>query len=494
MAEKHPSRPGSVDIVTRVLRNTAINWIARVGSGAALFFFYVLLARYLGDVGFGKYSFALAVAGLFGIVADFGFSTFLTREVAREPGRAQEFLSGVLVAFIVFSAFCLVGVVVTAFAGTHEADTRAAIVMLGGAILCHSGIIFLSGIFRGFQKMEYEALASSSNRIFISLLGLGFIYARRGLVEISFAVLLGALLSLLFTVWLVQSRFVKIRARLPGKDVLIMLGSVLPLGLAVLFSTVTMRVDKIFLAFFRGNAEVGWYSAPDKLLEALLFIPSFFTFAMFPVYSEFFKKSREHLASAFFKSCKFLLIIGLPIAVGSSVFSREIVALFFGPNFAPSGAVLSILIWAFVLVSLNGVLYYLLVSMEEQVRALYACGIGAAALVALDILLIPHFGAVGAAFACVAARLIYLTLNLIYLSRRLTIRPIWLDWTKLSASALIMLGLCILVGRLNLFYGLTAGIIGFVGSLVLFRVFSAGELAVMREVIRGYFPSGGSRK
>ncbi|MGB2840861.1 MAG: oligosaccharide flippase family protein [Halobacteriota archaeon] len=51
----------------------------------------IFIARSLGDVIFGKYSFALAFTAIFAVFSDLGYNTLLIREVARDKSLASKY-------------------------------------------------------------------------------------------------------------------------------------------------------------------------------------------------------------------------------------------------------------------------------------------------------------------------------------------------------------------------------------------------------------------
>lgn len=52
----------------------------------------IFIARYLGDIGYGKYSFAVAFTALFSVLSDLGLSTLTIRDVAQDRSLANKYL------------------------------------------------------------------------------------------------------------------------------------------------------------------------------------------------------------------------------------------------------------------------------------------------------------------------------------------------------------------------------------------------------------------
>jgi O-antigen/teichoic acid export membrane protein len=99
-----------MNTVQRIAKNTSVLAISQVITSILGFFLFIYIARYLGEVGFGKYSFALAFTGLFAIIANFGMNNYIIRELARNKEQTSEYLINVSVIkfiFIVYSRFWL---------------------------------------------------------------------------------------------------------------------------------------------------------------------------------------------------------------------------------------------------------------------------------------------------------------------------------------------------------------------------------------------------
>ncbi|MGB2843008.1 MAG: oligosaccharide flippase family protein [Halobacteriota archaeon] len=72
-----------MNTVKTIAKNTGALAILNVITSILGFFLLIYLARHLGEVGFGKYSFALSFTTLFIIFADLGISNLIIREPAR---------------------------------------------------------------------------------------------------------------------------------------------------------------------------------------------------------------------------------------------------------------------------------------------------------------------------------------------------------------------------------------------------------------------------
>ena len=66
-----------------IAKNTSVLALSHVITSILGFFLLIYIARYLGEVGFGKYSFAVSFTALFSIFANLGMNNYIIRELAR---------------------------------------------------------------------------------------------------------------------------------------------------------------------------------------------------------------------------------------------------------------------------------------------------------------------------------------------------------------------------------------------------------------------------
>ena len=80
----------------RILPNTVYRATADIGSKLVSVGFFVVMARMLGDAAFGSFTFGLSFASLVTVLAGFGQDWILTREVARDHRRVDEYFANTI--------------------------------------------------------------------------------------------------------------------------------------------------------------------------------------------------------------------------------------------------------------------------------------------------------------------------------------------------------------------------------------------------------------
>jgi len=120
-----------MNTVQRIAKNTAALFAAQFVVSILSLVLSIVIARTLGDVIFGKYSFALAFTAIFAVFSDLGYNTLLIREVARDKSQASKYLNNVLCMRALLSLVIFALIVITINLMSYPADTKNAVYLFG---------------------------------------------------------------------------------------------------------------------------------------------------------------------------------------------------------------------------------------------------------------------------------------------------------------------------------------------------------------------------
>jgi O-antigen/teichoic acid export membrane protein len=79
-------------LLRRIGQNTGILLAVNIAGSLMGFLMAAALGRSLGDAGFGQYSFVMTWLLSLMLVAEFGLSTVLTRDIAAQPEQTHSYL------------------------------------------------------------------------------------------------------------------------------------------------------------------------------------------------------------------------------------------------------------------------------------------------------------------------------------------------------------------------------------------------------------------
>ena len=443
---------GELSAAGRVVKNSVTPMAAQVVSRLVDFAFAVFMLRLLGPAEYGNYAFAVVLIGYFAILSDFGLGTLLTRDVARNLGDAGRYLTNVLavrLALCIAAAPVLGGVlwVYSRYFGLAESAVLAALLFL--VSLFPSAVsATISSLFSAYERMEYAALVSVLTTLIRVAAGVAALAVFEGGVvglAVASVVASTATAVIFFGLFLRFSLGASMQAddsvganlvfappsplgeyKIRPYEMAVgeaplsswqrpdlgfswsLMGSSFPLMINQFLNTIFFRVDVLFLQALHGSAAVGYYSTAYKFVDGLIIIPSLFTLALFPVLSRHAAASPEALSRTHTRAVKLLLLVALPVSVGMTLISDQLILTFFGPDFAPSILALQVLIWFLPFSYVNGVTQYVLIAAGRQRFITVAFLIGTAFNIVSNLVLIPRYGLLGAAATTVLSELVLL--------------------------------------------------------------------------------------
>jgi O-antigen/teichoic acid export membrane protein len=227
---------------------------------------------------------------------------------------------------------------------------------------------------------------------------------------------------------------------------------------------------------------VGLYTAPYKIIEVLLFIPSVYSAVIFPVLSRFHVSSKESFQLIYVKSIKYMIILGLPIAAGITILSNDIILLLYQSAFSGSVVALQILIWTVPLLLLTTSFGIILISMNKQVLAIRLTFIYMIFNIGVNLVVIPQFSYLGAAVVTVLTELVNFIMLFYYLSKFICKVPLHkLIWKP--ALATVIMSLFIISVHLNIFITVLLATVIYFALLILFKTFSKGDYNIIRKLV-----------
>jgi len=383
------------------LRKLAGNTIVTFGGmlllKAIAFATTLVLARGLGREAYGLYSYVLSYLFFFSFVADLGVERVVTRQLAREPGRAGEILGTALVLKLGLSALALAAALVVARALGVPSEARYCIFVAGLGLPFSVELIF-RGYFQARYQMKYAFAVAVPGSV--AFLGVAAICAHLQLpVYALFYGALGIGLAMVTVLLMLAVRQMEGTLRVHWKTMPLLLRDALEIGLFVVLFMAAARLDHVMLFHMRSAVDVGLYAAAVRLTEAFHLIPDAVLVTVFPLLAGTEQRAPEVFRETYRLSAKYLVALAFGFALGLTALRREVLVFFFGSDFQGAAMALAILSWS-LFFSFGGAVYLNLVIAKALQRWLIAVSALAVGVNAYGIWRwIPAYGAAGAAAA-----------------------------------------------------------------------------------------------
>jgi O-antigen/teichoic acid export membrane protein len=468
---------------SRALRNTVLVLTAKVIARLIALVTVIATLKQLTPAPYGTFTTLVNYTAIVSVVLDLGFNVLYVREGARHPADIQRYLRNVMslrILMAVVSFVILAGAL--AIAGLNTLLIPGFVLMV---LTSYSTL--LRNTLYAVQRLGYEAVAvilESTVLLALVIIGIkinaGVTYfvwayaAQYGFSCVYFAIVLAwkkiATVGWRFEPVLLREWFFQ------G----------LPFALTFVLTILYFKVDQPILYALRQHVEAGWYAAAYKPFEALLFIPMTLLSVVFPVLSVYFRERPQELADAVSRFFKALLVVGWPIAVGLFMLAHPLTTIFLGSDYANSEPAIRILSLALVLGFVNNAFIGALSASDHQLSFTWAAGWSLVANVALNLILIPFYGYIGASWATVLTELVLGVAGWILTSRHIGRIPVLqMSWRPLLAG--IVMGAVLFPLRnldgVQVVIPIVVGAAVYAGAALLLRAVTADEIAFARRAL-----------
>jgi O-antigen/teichoic acid export membrane protein len=371
--------------------------ILRIGIGLVI---GVWLARYLGPNQYGLYSYALAFTALFLPLTSLGLEDIIVRDIVRNPDCTNETLGTAFILKLIGSTASLVAAVGTI------------ILLRNGDSQTHwlVGIIAAGSIFQAFNiidcwfnsqvQAKYAVFAKSSAFFVCSVIKIVLIVGGASLTAFAWLatgeIVLGS--GCLAIVYVLKGgSFISWQGSIRRAGSL--LKDSWPLALSVIAMTIYQRIDQVMLGEIVGSEEVGVYSVAVRLAEFWIFIPTAFYWSVFPSIVRAKSVSDEQFYEKLQKFYNLMALSAYVVAIPMTFLGQWLVGFLYGEAYSRAGLMLTILVWANIFTFLELARGSFLATMNWTKTYFVTVLSGAILNIALNLVLIPRYGGLGAASA-----------------------------------------------------------------------------------------------
>ncbi|MEI7826510.1 MAG: flippase [Euryarchaeota archaeon] len=483
-----------MDTAKTVGKNIVVLFVSQIVSMGIGFFYLIFSARYLGPELFGLLTFALAFTGIFGLLLDLGLNNLAIRDVARDKSRANEYLSNITFIKLIMGVLTFGLVAVVAHSLGYSGETLVVVYLLTLSTIFVALTASFYAVFQSFERMEYQSVGAILSGLLL-LTGAVILIARSaGVVAFAAIYLISNALVFCYSFFISKRKFHLFEAKVNLDFWRPAIRQALPFGLSGFFTTIYFWIDSLMLSLIQGNQAVGWYNAGYRLVFSLLFIPTIFSAAVFPAMSRFHLSSQDSLKLMWKEFIRFMLILGIPIAVGTTLLAGKVVPLIFGEGYAPSVAVVQLLIWSLVFIFVNATFVRLFESTNKQIVVTKITGLMVIVNVAINLVLIPRYSYVGASVAILITEFIVLVVLFflaerdLYLLKKTELANIVL---KIICASVVMGLFVAYLNTLNLFLLIVLASLLYFGTLYVVKGIDKEDIMLIKSILQ---VSAGTRK
>ena len=475
-----------------IARNTFFSLATQMTTALFTAVLTIYLARVLGPDDFGVFALALGIGGVLLLPADFGISNAAARFIAERrasPGAAADVFRTAARLRLVAS-----GLVCTAMAAAagpladayDEPDLAWAVRGMALAMFGQTAMALYQGTFTALRRTSLNLRVVLSKSVVELSASIAVVAAGAGAAGATFGraagYLTGAVVGLILVLRLLRRGASSEQVAPIGARALARYAVAIAVveGAVALFSS----VDVLLIGAISGAAAAGLFQAPMRLVSFLHYPGNALGAGIAPRLAR--SPGHEPELDAFRAGLRYLIVLQAWIVVPVLVWAEPMVDLVLGSEYAESAEVLRA-VAPFVFLLGLGPLASLAVNYLGEARRRVPIAITTVVVnVAIDIVLIPEIGIVGAAIGTDVAYAIYVPAHL-WICRRLVglpLRPLATTFLRTLPAAAAMAGVLALfgtgeVGVLALLGGALAGSLVFAAGVLATGAISreeAGEL------------------
>lgn len=373
--------------------------LIRLGVG---FFIGIWIARYFGPDIYSLFTYSLAIVVMFRAIAGLGLRSIFVREFVARPERGYGLLGTSAAMMGGAAIFCYLLAVLTAWLLNASANQTHLIV----AVLAIQILLYPTEVVNYFFEAKVQSKFTVISRLTGYLVGLiiklAILLCGGDIIHLAIAYALDLSVVALMYLYMGHREGIAFgKWRWEAETAKGLLKDSRYLVLAAVMVTLYMQIDKPMIFKLAGQRENGYYSFAVQLAEACYFLPVVVQQSAFPNLVASGRRDENEFLLKISKLFRILFYLSVVVAVFFTFTATPIVDFLSGGKYTESGKMLSIVIWALPFVSSGLVQSAYLVSKNLLAYSLYLTAMGMVCNIALNLVLIPELGGIGAALTTV---------------------------------------------------------------------------------------------
>ncbi len=391
---------------TRYLKNTSWLMAEKVIRLFIALSVGVWVTRYLGPTEFGILSYAQSFVGIFAALSSLGLNDIIIRELVKSQDRRDVIMGSSFGLQTLGSMVIMIIIAISIYVNNNEPLTNKIIVILGLLTFINSFTI-ISSYFHSMVKSKYFALTGLIGVIISALVKIYLILNEFSLIYFVYVLAFDVIFLAAGQIWYYRKMGHSLFAwKFSWSVSKGLLKDAWPLILSGIIVSIYMKIDQVMIKEFLGNSEVGIYSAAVRLSEAWYFIPTIICSSLFPAIINAKLRDDSLYKDRLQRLYNLMVVLGAVVILPVLLLSSWIIQILYGIEFEQSATVLNIHILGSVFVFLGVANQKWFISENIQAYNIICLGMGMVANILLNIVFIPTYGIIGAAYATLISQFI----------------------------------------------------------------------------------------
>ena len=396
--------------------NFVMNFILTISNFIFPLITFPYASRVLQAQGVGTVSFASSIITYFTMVGMMGIPTYGIRACAKIRNDEKKLGKTVQEIFLlnaIVMLIALIGLAFSVFMVPKLAQEKMLYLIMSSTLIFN--VLGVEWLYKALEKYSYITIRSIVFK-FLSLILLLLLvknkedYVLYGAITV-FAGVGSNLLNFLNLRRLIDLKPVK------NLDLKQHIKPCLTFFLLTVSTTIYLNVDTTLLGFIKGDHQVGYYTAAVKIKQILVSIVTSLGTVLLPRLSFYHEQERHaEFRTLVEKALSFVFVLAVPLTLFFILDAKESILFLSGNDFLPAVLPMQLIMPTVIFIGISNLMgIQILVPMQKETLVVVSTIIGALVDVLINVIIIPLFGASGAAFAGSIAELTVVLVQLYFL-------------------------------------------------------------------------------
>jgi O-antigen/teichoic acid export membrane protein len=442
------------------------------------------IARTLGQADYGKFVFSIAFIYMFMPLANMGLRGVTVRDLAKDRSRADILVGKMIAARFLLALIAVVFAILSITVMAYPPETKLIVSVASLIIIFQAVSTTCLDAFQAFEKMRYIAYTQFIAGLVLTILSVPVLLVGFGILGLVWVYVFGSLLAA-FISYALFCRHIAVPklafdcSYIKGKLIESM-AFFFPSFIAI----VGRKIDIVILSVMAGDASVGIYGAANSIVERLTIIPDGVCTAMYPSMVNLFQDSAQKAGELFQRFFSYMIIIGLPIAIGITVLAKSIIHLIYGGTYSGAVLLLQLLIWWLFITFLTMLQGWTLNAIHKEKKGALVSYISTPLYVLLNLILIPNFKEVGVAISAIVSALVSMGMFSFFIKRFLVQHSLSGSiLVRVIGANLLMGGIVFMLDEFPLYISIPSGVFSYIAMVIAFKLLRPDELTYIKKLI-----------
>ena len=387
----------------KVIRNAG--WIigCKLAKAGLTLLVTILTARYLGVSNYGLINYAAGIVAFVAPIMKLGLDSTIVFELVNKPEKEGETLGTVISLSFISSLVCIGGVLAFTSIANHGEIETLVVCGLYSTLLIFQALEMIQYWFQAKLMAKYSSIAMLIAYLVVTIVQTLLIINKSSVYWFALSHSIDYLIiSLILFIVYFRKKGQKLTFSSRTAKALLKVSHFYIVS--SLMVTIFNNTDRIMLKLMVGNEATGIYSAAHTCASMTSFVFVAIIDSMRPTIFEYKNKDRDQFKKSLIGLYSVIIYFSLVQCMGLSIFSSVIIKVIYGSKFMDAATVLCFSVW-FTTFSYLGIVRNIWILSENLQKYLWKINMAGALMnVILNWIMIPLWGATGAAIASVISQ------------------------------------------------------------------------------------------